>query len=280
VTGAHVETPGEAPKLAAEQNAQTVRLLHFNGDLDFGGVATRFTEVSNTPTFSVGGLTYVNTSLAVTNLSGTVSSWDTYQFGNDELLTEVRLFADGSAAVITGEALLAPDAGVEIEDAVVDADDISYFYNTLKLTPSGPVAGEDLAGSPTNALTLLLPAGVGYTNDSFPLQEKLLLDLLNFAGPLALDDQFSLTSPVSQSPSSRAWLYQEGRPYGVEFDNITFDGTGAPRSRASSIFRRDPSPRTSRARDRSNGPVPVGSSRSRVRSIRRSVSSTGSSRSR
>lgn len=230
VTGAHVEVPGETPRLASQQVAQTLRLLHFSGDLDFNGVATTFREVSNAPTFSLGGLNYVNTSLRVSGLSGLVTGWTAFRFGNDELLNEVRLMADGSASVISGEVALTLQEGIEANDLIRSSGDIRYIYNSLKLTPTGPVAGENLDGDPESALTLLLPPGLGLANDRLLFFQKVLLDVVALAGPVALDSTFTPVGPVSQSPTDRNWLYQEGRPYGVEFSQLSFD-PGAGRIR-------------------------------------------------
>lgn len=225
VTGAHVEEAGQADVVAAEHVATSHRLLHFSGDLDFGGVATTFNEVSNTPTYEPGGLNYIQTKLQVTNDSGAVSNWDSLSFGSDEVLDEVRLMADGSASVQVGEVLLSAIPDVSFEDLLRSSGDIQYYYDTLKLTPNGPVAGEALDGALGTALVLLLPSGAGYTTDSFALNQTRLLDLIPLDGPLDLDAQFSPSADVSQDTSSRAWFYQEGRPYGIEFDRLTFSAS-------------------------------------------------------
>ena len=222
VLGAHVEVPAAAPTVAAEWTAPAQRLLHFSGALDFGGVPTTFTAVSNTPTHAPGGVNYINTSLQVSDGSGLVESWDTLTFGQDELLSEVRLMADGAAAVQTGEAALVVSAGTELSELLRTAGDIAYYYNTLKLTPDGPVAGETVAGGAETALTLLFPSGSGYTTDSVLLNQARLVDLVALDGPVALDANFSPQNAVSKVVSSKAWFYQEGRPYGVEFDQLSF----------------------------------------------------------
>ncbi|WPJ95784.1 hypothetical protein SH580_20405 [Coraliomargarita algicola] len=223
VTAAHIEEAGEDPVIAGQKQSMSHRLLHFSGDLEFNGLATTFTEVSNTPTASVGGINYVNTWLQVTNNSGSVSSWDIYQFGNDEQLSEVRLMSNGRASVQVGEVALGTVADVEFDDVIKAAGDIKFGYQSLKLTPSGPVSGEQLDGSPTTAITLFLPTGLGYTKDDILLNQKRLLDLIPMPGPVALDNLFNPMESFQATPSGRTWLHQEGRPYGIEFDQISFD---------------------------------------------------------
>ena len=44
-------------------------------------------------------------------------------------------------------------------------------------------------------------------------------------GPVALDNLFNPTEIIEATPNGAAWLHQEGRPYGIEFDQITFDAS-------------------------------------------------------
>ena len=75
VSVGHFESPGVAfPVLGNSQALAPRQILHFNGNLTFGSVTTRFTSIANAPQILENQANGVRTTLAVDGASGVVSS--------------------------------------------------------------------------------------------------------------------------------------------------------------------------------------------------------------
>jgi hypothetical protein len=127
---------GETITLAPAQ------LLHFNGNLFFGPVLTRFTSIGNSPTsgaLDAGGL---DTLLGVNNNSGFLPAKPDHTYGDGTLLN-VILFPNGDALTSAAVTLAGPVPDLD------SAGNISFVRTNLALTGSG------IGGS----VTLNLPTG-------------------------------------------------------------------------------------------------------------------------
>ncbi len=126
---------GETTTLAPAQ------LLHFNGNLFFGPVLTRFTSIGNSPTagaFDAGGL---DTLLGVNNNSGFLPTKPDHTYGNGTLLN-VILFPNGDALTSATVTLAGPVPDLD------SAGNISFVRTNLALTGSG-IGGSVTVNLPT-----------------------------------------------------------------------------------------------------------------------------------
>src|ERR1035437_946487 len=79
----------------------TNQLLHFDGNLLFGSIPTYFTAIGNAPAPGALGGGGINTQLAVTNNSGTLTTNPAYHYGNGTALNVV-LLSNGDALAAAG----------------------------------------------------------------------------------------------------------------------------------------------------------------------------------
>ena len=133
---------GGAPVTVETTTLAPAQLLHFNGNLFFGPVLTRFTSIANSPTpggLDAGGL---DTLLGVNNNSGFLPAKPDHTYGNGTLLN-VILYPNGDALTSAAVTLAGPVPDLD------SAGNISFVRTNLALTGSG------IGGS----VTLNLPTG-------------------------------------------------------------------------------------------------------------------------
>jgi hypothetical protein len=133
---------GGAPGTGETTALAPAQLLHFNGNLFFGPVLTRFTSIANSPVrgaLDAGGL---DTLLGVNNNSGFLPTKADHTYGDGTLLN-VILFPNGDALTSAAVTLAGPVPDLD------SAGNISFVRTNLALTGSG------IAGS----VTLNLPTG-------------------------------------------------------------------------------------------------------------------------
>jgi hypothetical protein len=117
---------GETMTLAPAQ------LLHFNGNLFFGSILTRFTSITNSPTPGAPDAGGLDTLLGVNNNSGFLPTKPDHTYGDGTLL-KVILFPNGDALTSAGTA-------VTLAGPVPDTDsagNISFERVNLVLSGSG-----------------------------------------------------------------------------------------------------------------------------------------------
>ena len=136
---------GGGPVTGETTSLAPSRLLHFNGNLFFGSILTRFTAIANSPTpgaLDAGG---IDTVLGVTNYSGFLASKPDHVYGIGTLLN-VILFPNGDARTFAGTAVTLSGSVVPDTDS---AQNISFLRASLTLSDSGIRGG----------VTLNLPIG-------------------------------------------------------------------------------------------------------------------------
>jgi hypothetical protein len=180
-------------------------LLHFDGNLLFGSVATVFTSIANSPPRGSPGGGGINTILAVNNNSGYVVTKPDHTYGNGALLSVV-LLSNGDAISSSSTSLTGP---------VPDTDciqNICFQRTSLNLTPTGAVgflvmtlpAGFSIGISPANHLTL---GGLEYANTPLDASLRPVSGALVTAGPLYGVEE---TLPYWFAAPSATWLVNSG----------------------------------------------------------------------
>lgn len=182
---------GESPQTIALQ-----RLLHFNGNLRFGSLATAFSAISNSPTAGALGTNLVNTTLNVT--AGTIPGYPTFTFGNGSALG-VQLLSNGDSVVTSGSQPVIVASGIPI---IADFGGTRVEYSNNILTASGPQAG---------ATTVFLPQGLSHTPDRSTSAGRYLGQVV-IPGSRSLSNQFRHTGNLTLAMPGDAWVFDEARP--------------------------------------------------------------------
>jgi len=194
---------GETPTLAPAQ------LLHFNGNLAFGTVATRFTSIANSPARGALGGGGVNTQLAVNNNSGYLVAKPDHYYG-DGSLNNVVLLSNGDA--------VAPAGLVQISGPVPDLDcvqNICFIRTNLTLSSAG-VSG---------LVTLLLPSGFSVCTN-FNETNRLTVASLNFPNT-ALDQNLDPQGGALVTPGP-LYAIHEMLPYWLVASSLSWQaGAGS-----------------------------------------------------
>ena len=182
------------------------QLLHFDGNLFFGSIATFFTSIANVPTPGAPGGGGINTQLAVNNNSGTLTANPAYHYGTGTLLNVILLS--------NGDALATPGTTVSLTGSDVGCiQNICFTRSSVTLSNdaiTGFVAlhlpvGFSVGISPTNRLTV---AGLEYPNT--PLDQNLnpLINVFVTPGPLfGVDEEL----PFWIAAPSLTWLVNSGQ---------------------------------------------------------------------
>ncbi len=154
------------------------RLLHFNGTIYFGPVATVFTDLSTFPTAaSVSPPSFLSTSLKIPFGAAHLVSNPAVTFGdNDFSFTSVDLGADGTATNTAG------GKSLSIRPGALVANGIHYSLSNATLTAAGAAA---------LGVTVQLPTGFGV---QYRPNVRVLDSMLTSANPVTLDAQLA---PVS-----------------------------------------------------------------------------------
>ena len=182
-----------------------VPLMHFDGNLFFGSLATVFTSLANSPSRGAPGGGGISTILAVNNNSGYLVAKPDHTYGNGALLAAVLLSngdaISSSSATLTGPA---PDT-----DCI---QNICFTRTSLNLTPSGATgflamtlpAGFSIGISPTNHLTLGV---LTYANTPLDANLHPVSSSLVTPGPLFGVEE---TLPYWFAAPSATWLVNSG----------------------------------------------------------------------
>lgn len=196
---------GESPQTIALQ-----RLLHFNGNLRFGSLATVFSAISNTPAAGALGTNLVNTTLNVT--AGTIPGYPTFTFGNGTALG-VQLLSNGDSVVTSGSQPVIVASGIPII-AEFGGTRVEYSNNTV--TASGPQAG---------ATTVFLPQGLSHTPDRSTSAGRYLGQVV-IPGNRPLSDEFRHTGDLTLVMPGDAWVFDEARPLLYQVSEFTMAQDG------------------------------------------------------
>jgi len=193
------------------------QLLHFNGNLFFGSVATTFDEITNSPGPLGGGLGYVSTQLALGNEAGTLPDAAPYVFGDGTVL-DVQLEPDGDAvlaAVSASQTAHPPGLPAGIITRDINGTRLKYTGG-VQLTPTGAVA---------NGLTICFPQGLGYLPDITVDDKHGEPDYVH-AGLTSLTSSLALAGNVSVTLGTNARIFDESHPLALDCANFSLQPGG------------------------------------------------------
>lgn len=202
VSVGHFESPGVAfPVLGNSQALAPRQILHFNGNLMFGAVTTRFTSIANAPQILENQANGVRTTLAVDGGSGVVLTDASYTYGDGTALS-VRLLTNGVAQLLSGTVVPSRN-GPDPETLGT----VSYLRQNLRLSATGAVA--DLA--------VRLPAGLGYRTLPNGRVAESVVKYFNAVLNATLDPvAATLTAPGPM------WGVEESKPLWFEATGLTW----------------------------------------------------------
>jgi len=212
----HVETLGLPVGTMIDDGTEEAplrHLLHFNGTLLWGSLATTMGSVSNDPVVNGFGSGYIASQIKVDGKHGAIPTRPDLQFGSDAWLS-VRLFSDGHAEVFSGKETVttAPGGG----RVIAEFAGIKVVYNQTQLSKTGPHA---------LGATLWLPQGLGYTPDVVAARNR-FERFIEFAGEFSLDSNFRHTALLSFNPAAGAAVFDEARPLVYDIGLVEFSTTG------------------------------------------------------
>ena len=187
------------------------RLLHFNGNLAFGAIATTFDNISNTPAPGALGVNLINTTL--NSSGGLIPSHPAYSYGTGADLN-VRLLSNGDA-VVTGSGTRTVDvAGGGQVEALFGG--VKVRYPGTSLTSAGAVAG---------SAVIELPQGLSFTPNRATSAGR-YLPVLAVSGARPLSTQFRHNGLIQATFGADAWVFDESRPLLYQVANFAFLQTG------------------------------------------------------
>lgn len=204
VTIGHTETPGQPAVVGNSRGATATRLLHFNGNLHFGEIKTRFESIANNP----GPISFppnaVETLLSVDNQKGYLIDSPNHTYGDGTALT-VHLDSNGTShykgattVVVTGPS---PDT-----DSV---NGVRFQRVGMQLNATGG----------TSSFAVWYPAGFG-TRPTADHVNRLLLPFAAFFNLPINGTLLPADNPVDSSP---AWGCEETKPFLFRFNSQTWD---------------------------------------------------------
>lgn len=220
----HTENGG-APLDDGSDSTGPARLLHFNGTIRFGPVATTITNIANTP--SPGSLfapNYVQSPIQVTANGAYVSAYPLVKFGGGGAFT-VNLGTDGTATNVNGSFSLSA-AGQFFESA-----GIRYQLPGATLGSSGITATSLLAWFPTgfgmmlntnNRVMLPYAAKTNIVLDGnlLPQTNNLVFTAASYnTNRLYFSEE---TKPLLIGATQIEWRIAQGEFYISQADSITF----------------------------------------------------------
>ena len=178
----HAEIAGQPFVSGNQATTSATRLLHFNGQLLFGPVVTKFTSIDNTPPLgAVVPNAYVSTLLGVDNKSGYIVGHPNHVYGDGTDL-DVHLLSNGDAVLASGS--------VSVQSPAPDADSVSR----VRFERQGMTL--DASGAHAN-VTVILPAGFGYRGNTAgrKLNSRVTWNGVALNGSLAPANDLSYNTP-------------------------------------------------------------------------------------
>lgn len=207
-----------AQSLAAEQ------LLHFNGNLLFGAFLTTFTSIQNAPAPLGNGATWVDTQLAITPEAGVLPGNPNYVFGDGTTLG-VRLLANGDAeldpAVVQSQAVHPPGNPAGEIDVSLGCIEVEYTGG-VTLFRDGAAGGAQ-----AESLTIRLPQGLGYIEDTTVSAYRGSSTYFHAAPPVDLGPNLNPSGPVTITLGANAAVFDESHPLVFRTGQCTLDPAGA-----------------------------------------------------
>ncbi len=192
----HLETPSTSTYRDNGTSAATSlqRLLHFNGRLFFGGVATTFDSVTNTPAAGSTGANFINTT--INPPSAAITGFPNYSVaaGGD---LGVRLESDGDAVLTSGSRNVTAASG-----------EVGATYGGVRVTYPDTII--NASGASTNSTIVHLPQGLSYATNASTADGRYSSEIALAAR--ALTNDFKHTGTLSLATPVTAGIFDEARP--------------------------------------------------------------------
>lgn len=204
----HIEVPTTFNYMAGPTRATIfTRFLHFNGQLEFGSMATTIRSISNNP---ITGATVVSpdihTTLGLAFNGATLNGFPGYTAGPGPI--SIGLRPDGSAYC------RAPSS-IGLVPPGIDSDELSgvrFVRHQMTLDAVGAKAGQ---------IEVILPAGFGWatTNSARRLEGTMM-----FNGPHSLTTQLLPMADLTVTPSggNQLWVAEETKPATIRVSSLTW----------------------------------------------------------
>ena len=188
------------------------QLLHFNGKLFFGPLATTFEQLGNVPAVLAGsGLAFVNTNINIPADQGTIPDRPSYGFGNNTPLP-VQLLNNGDAVLQAGtQSVYVP--GSPGATLTCDHDGIELQFASIILSTSGANASATRVNFPQGLTLLENTLNNPYLGENH----------LDYAAGLALDSKLCPQGPIVFGLGANARLADESHPISFAVSNLTVD---------------------------------------------------------
>lgn len=175
------------------------RLLHFNGNLNFGPLATQFQWLSVAPVPGAIGVDYIQTQITVGTGAGSIPGYPSYSYGNSTTLLTVLLFTNGTCVVNAGIQPMIVSGGGGVNATF---GGITVNYPSVTLQWNGPVA---------SSVVVKLPQGLGYNPDR--LSQGIRYEpVFSFSGSRTLSANFTHNGTLVTALGANAWVFDESRP--------------------------------------------------------------------
>ncbi|MBB5352485.1 hypothetical protein HNR46_002731 [Haloferula luteola] len=199
--------PDESQTLPAE------RLLHFNGELQFGSLTTHMIDVANDPGVSSLDPGGVMTGIQLSPLGGEIPDRPDLGFGSGVALS--ALLKDSGLAVVQSGS----EEIVRVDGAGPVLDELGHLqveFGTPQVTPSGPQVSSAL---------LHFPQGLGVVTDvsidPYHAENHWL-----FSTGLSLNHQIQLASPLYAALGANARMFDESHPLRFTVSEFSVDLSG------------------------------------------------------
>lgn len=204
VSIAHLEVLGQPVVNGNSGQSGLNRLLHFNGDLHFGALKTRFESIANSP-FPMSFLPdAILTFLNVDNQKGYVLAATNHTYGDGTTLS-VHLRADGTSHYVGA-------TPVNITGPAPDTNTLNGIRFQRFNVQLGTNGG-------TGSFIAWYPAGFGTRANAEPTNRL----LMPYAGFLNLALNGSLLPTVNPVNSTPAWGCEETKPFLFKFNSQAWD---------------------------------------------------------
>jgi hypothetical protein len=193
VTISHEEEAGQPYMAGNTATGAATRILHFDGSLFFGSIATTFTTIVNTPT-DLGAVGPARaTTLRVSGNSGSIDGFPTHKYGDGSSLS-VLLFSDGHAELSAGSTTAAVPANDTDE-----LNDVGFRrFGLITLSTSGAQGNLDVT----------LPPGFGWA--SAPEGCELMSEVVFSNYPL--NQNLQPASATLKGGTNPAYYMEETKP--------------------------------------------------------------------
>jgi hypothetical protein len=204
VTLAHRELPAPATPVTADtKSTVSARLLHFNGKLSFGDIATKIVAVSNDPAVSApapsGGQSSASLSFPAGGGFIVGNSGYTYSGG----LVGVTLLLNGDAICASGTVAVTPPSSPDVGVA----SSVRFIRHNVTLSSAGATA---------QGLEAILPAGMGIA--ALPTDRSLNGTITFQAVPLT-SNLLPNADPIHTS-ANPIWAIEESKPVYTRVSSI------------------------------------------------------------